>query len=106
MLVGAAECRCSGESVVVKAVRVDTLDPDERQMALQEAQTLSHLRHTNIIRYHDVRYNNGTQLMLSLLLPPACSWYSIWCHCIRSSEGAILCRAICFVHHHGKCSGR
>eukprot|EP00892_Ulva_mutabilis_P012895 jgi/Ulvmu1/9979/UM059_0028.1 len=51
------KCRCNGESVVVKAVRVDTLDEDERQRALQEAQTLSYLRHTNIIRYHDVRYN-------------------------------------------------
>lgn len=56
------ECRCSGESVVVKAVRVDTLDSDERRGALQEAQTLSHLRHTNIIRYHDVRYSEGVHL--------------------------------------------
>lgn len=57
-------CRCNGEPVVVKAIRVDTLDTDERKNALQEAQTLSHLRHTNIIRYHDVRYHERMMPLL------------------------------------------
>lgn len=80
---GVSECRSSGECVVVKAVRLDTLDPDERQGALQEAQTLSHLRHTNIIRYHDVRYSEGMHLQLS----ESCS-SGTW-HTLCSSLGSV-----------------
>ena len=56
-------------SVVVKKIHMNLLSQSERSLAIQEARTLSHFNHANIIQYHEARFQDGVpqQALLPML---------------------------------------